>query len=67
MHMVAPRAGGPLPSFSSVVGASCIHHHLGLESPTPAKHLIGVSPQEMLPAVAHCSWLKRALTPNPDF
>ena len=66
MHMVAPE-GRSLLSFTSVVGASCIHRRLGLESPTPGKHFTGISPQEMLPAVAHCSWLKRAPTLSPDF
>lgn len=66
MHMVAPE-GWSLLSFTSVVGASCIHHRLGLEFPTPGKHFTGISPQEMLPAVAHSSWLKRAPTLSPDF
>ena len=66
MHMVAPGWGAT--PFLQLSSRSLLYPHcLGLDSRTPAKHLIGVSPQEMLPAVAHCSWLKRAPTSSPDF
>lgn len=71
MHMVAPGVCGGSTPFLQLSGQSLLYPPSpwtrGIQASRgtrghPSKHLIGVCPQEMLPAVALCSWLKRAPT-----